>query len=96
MGFFDARVVGVERIFHSANPVIVITIPAIGSKGINGHKTISAKLKMPPIMMIRVPAISRKRREKNPIIRETSLSKNIWNLTSREAEPEAAPAKICR
>ena len=96
MGFFDAGVVGIKRIFHSVNPVIVIIMPTIGSKGINGHRIISIKLKIPPKIIIRVPAMSRKRREKKPIMRETSLSKNIWNLMSREAEPEAAPAEICR
>ena len=94
--FFDARIVRIKRIFHSVNPVIVKMIPSMGSIGINGHRTISMILKMPPITMMAVPAINKIRRETKPTARETSLSKNIWNLRSNEAEFVAELAEIWR
>lgn len=76
--------------------MIVIIIPAKGSRGINGHRMMSSKLKMPPMTMMTVPAISSKKREKKPTTREISLSKNMWNFKSKEAELEAVLAEICR
>lgn len=77
MGFCYARVVWVERILHTANPIIDNTIPTIGSSGIIGQRIISARLQIPPIIMVRAPVRSRIRRERKPINRDTSLSKNM-------------------
>ena len=58
-------------------PTILITIPAIGKKGITGHKIIKIKSNSPAKIIIITPTSSRINLEQNPIIRETSLSINI-------------------
>ena len=94
VSFAYTRIVGVERIFHSVNPVMVRIMPTMGSSGIKGQRIISSKLKIPPIIIMMVPAMSNNNREINPMTRDTSLSRNMWNLRSREAELEAVLAEI--
>ncbi len=89
-------VAGVESIIHNATPTIVKMMPATGASGIIGQMIISIKLKMQLTTIMRVPVIRRTRREKKPIMRETSRSINIWNLRSREAPAEAVSAEIWR
>ena len=76
-GLVYAGTTWIERVCHSVNPVIDKIMPAIGRSGKNGQRIIRSKLKMPPMIIITVPAIRSTRREKNPMIRETSLSKNM-------------------
>ena len=70
--------------------------PIMGSMGMMGQRMIRTRLQIPPTMMMKVPAISRIRREKKPTTRETSLSMNMWNLASREADVAAVSAEIWR
>ena len=72
-----ARVVRIERIVHRATPMIVRTMPAMGIRGMIGQRMMRSRLQMPPSVIMRVPVISRIRREKKPIILETRRSMNI-------------------
>ena len=94
MSLLDARILWVERFFHSVNPVIVKMMPIIGSIGISGQRIMSIILKMPPITMMAVPAINKTRRETKPTAREINLSKNMWNLRFNDAEFDAELAEI--
>ena len=71
-------------------------MPVIGKNGIIGQRIIKIRLSAPTRIMMIVPAKSKIRREMKPIKRETNRSKNIWNLRSKEAVPEAEPAEIWR
>lgn len=75
-------------------PVMLSIMPTIGKNGIIGQMMTKIKLSTPPMIIIKVPAMSRTRREINPIKRETNLSKNIWNLRSKDAFPDATSADI--
>ena len=64
--------------------------------GTIGQSKTRAKLQIAPVIMMIVPAIKRKRREKNPMKREISLSKNMCILSSREESALAVSAEIWR
>ena len=90
----DARIFGIENVVHNAIPMTVKTMPATGARGIMGQRMTSTRLKMQLMTIMRVPVISRTRREKKPMMRETRRSMNMWNLRSREASAEAVSAEI--
>ena len=90
----DAVIVGVKGIIHRVTPIMARMMPTIGARGITGHRMISARLMMPPMMIMRVPAISSNNREKKPMMRETRRSINMWNLRSREELAAAELAEI--
>ena len=96
MGFSDAGILRIKRIFHMVSPVVLKIIPTMGSRGIKGQSIISIRLKILPIMMINVPASNKTRREIKPMKRDTSRSINMWNLISSEAVLEADAAEIWR
>lgn len=77
MGAMDTRIFGVEGIVHIVTPMVLNIIPAIGARGIKGHKTSRTRLRMPPSIRIIMPVNIKMRREKKPMMRETRRSKNI-------------------
>ena len=92
----DAGILGVEGIFHSETPMTVRTMPAMGAKGMMGQRMMRMRQRMPPVIIIMVPVMSRVRREKKPTMRETRRSMNMWNLRSREDSALAVSAEIWR
>ena len=74
---------------------MLITIPAIGKRGITGQSTIKIKSNNPAKTIIITPTSNKINLEQNPIIRETSLSINAWNFKSSEPELVVS-AEICR
>ena len=96
MGGMHAGVARIVRVVHRATPMIVRMMPAMGIRGMIGQRMMRSKLQMPPSAIMRVPVISKIRREKKPIILETRRSINIWNLRSRDALAEADSADIWR
>lgn len=80
-----AWIVRVKGVFHSVIPVIVKTMPIMGTSGIIGQSIMRIILRMLSIMIIMVPVVKRISREKKPTIREMRRSINIWNRISREA-----------
>ena len=73
----DAGIFGIESVFHKVTPRIVRAIPARGRRGIKGQRIRRTRLRMPPIIIMMVPAIRRMRRETKPMRRETKRSINI-------------------
>lgn len=69
-------------------------IPTIGIIGMSGQRIMRIPQRIPPIIIIMVPIIKRRIREKKPTIRETSRSINICILSCIEELAEAAPAEI--
>ena len=57
--------------------MILRMMPAMGKKGIKGHKIMKIRQTILPTMMMMQPTRRRKRRVKNPMIRETRRSMNI-------------------
>ena len=74
--------------------MMVRMMPTTGRSGMKGQRMIKTRLMMPPSIIIRVPAISRKRRVKKPTMRETRRSINMWNLSSRDELALAVAAEI--
>ena len=74
---FDTGIFGVEGIVHMVTPAIVMITPAKGRSGMNGQRRISRRLNALLARMITVPVISNTKREKNPMMRETSRSINM-------------------
>jgi hypothetical protein len=91
---FDTGIFGVKGIVHMVTPAIVMITPANGRSGMNGQRRISRRLNALLARMITVPVISSTKREKNPMMRETSRSINMWNLRSREELAPAVSAEI--
>ena len=59
------------------NPTIVRIMPAMGSKGMIGHKMISTRLATPLRIIRTVPVMSKIKREIKPMKRETKRSRNM-------------------
>ena len=76
-GEMDAGVFAVECGAHSMTPTRARIMPAIGASGMSGHKMMRMRLMKPLKMIMMTPAMSKKRRETKPTVREMRRSKNI-------------------
>ena len=73
----NAAVFGVEGVFHTSTPTIVMIMPRIGRRGTIGQRRTRRKLAIALMAMRKVPANSRASRVKKPTVRETRRSINI-------------------
>ena len=94
MSFFDTWIMWIEYTAHNTTPVTVRIIPAIGMNGTSGQSMIRTKLQIAPTMMMKVPAINKNNREKKPIKRDISLSRNMCIFRSSEESALAVSADI--
>ena len=96
MSAANARVFGVKGIIHRVTPITLRIIPAMGARGMKGHRIRRMRLRVPPRVITIIPVRIRMSREKKPIIREMRRSINMWNLRSRDAPSLADSAEIWR
>lgn len=73
----DTGIFAVKSSTHGVTPTRARIMPAIGASGMSGHKMMRMRLMMPLKMIMMTPAMSKKRRETKPTVREMRRSKNI-------------------